>query len=197
MAYKQSPINFGEGTGSSPLSKGLKPGKGRLKEYSSHREGEHGKKHDRLQRRSKHLIVKSDDKYDPSNTKKSDRLWKKSRKLAGKAKAIREKNKVDKNWTGKEKSGSKAETKAFKKDRNEALKKGKFKKALNIQKDVKSSKAANKKFLDDQHEEPVRRRDLDKKGKKIYDDHNKHAKKTEGSKLRQGLRRRFGSNKPK
>ena len=176
MAYKQSPINFGEGTGSSPLSKGLKPGKGRLKEYSSHREGEHGKKHDRLQRRSKHLIVKSDDKYDPSNTKKSDRLWKKSRKLAGKAKAIREKNKVDKNWTGKEKSGSKAETKAFKKDRNEALKKGKFKKALNIQKDVKSSKAVG-----------AYAKGKDKKGDRL----------TEGSKLRQGLRRKFGSNKPK
>jgi hypothetical protein len=102
-----------------------------------------------------------------------------------------------KNWTGKEKSGSKEETKAFKKDRNKALRQGKFKKAANIHKDVKSSKAANKKFLDDQHEEPVRRRDLDKKGKKIYDDHNKHARKTEGSKLRQGLRRRFGSNRPK
>ena len=49
-----------------------------------------------------------------------------------------------KNWTGKEKSGSKAETKAFKKDRNEALKKGKLKEALNIQKDVKSSKKARK-----------------------------------------------------
>tara|TARA_Y100000593_G_C4220040_1_gene291328 strand:- start:607 stop:840 length:234 start_codon:yes stop_codon:yes gene_type:complete len=54
-----------------------------------------------------------------------------------------------KNWTGKEKSGSKEETKAFKKDRNKALRQGKFKKALDIQKDVKSSKTANKKFLDD------------------------------------------------
>ena len=102
-----------------------------------------------------------------------------------------------KNWTGKEKSGSSEETKAFKKDRNKAVRQGKFKKAANIQKDVKSSKAANKKFLDSQHEEPVKRRDLDKKGKKIYDDHNKHARKTEGSKFRQSLRRQFGSNRPK
>jgi len=51
---------------------------------------------------------------------------------------------VDENWTGDEKSGSKAETKAFKKDRNKALRKGKFKEAANIQKDVKSSKKARK-----------------------------------------------------
>tara|TARA_Y100000593_G_C4282010_1_gene323294 strand:+ start:65 stop:337 length:273 start_codon:yes stop_codon:yes gene_type:complete len=67
-----------------------------------------------------------------------------------------------KNWTGKEKSGSKEETKAFKKDRNKALRQGKFKKAANIQKDVKSSKAA-----------------------------------TEGSLVKQSLRRAFGSNRPK
>ena len=116
-----------------------------------------------------------------------------------------------KNWTGKEKSGSKEETKAFKKDRNKALRQGKFKKAANIHKDVKSSKAANKKFLDDQHEEPVKRRHLDKEGKKIYDKHkknrkvnhmknetaeekahNKHARQTEGSMFRQSLRRAFG-----
>tara|TARA_R110002012_G_scaffold13187_1_gene57110 strand:+ start:270 stop:566 length:297 start_codon:yes stop_codon:yes gene_type:complete len=72
----------------------------------------------------------------------------------------------------------------------------------------KAQKKADKKFLDDQHEEPVKRRHLDKEGKKIYDSHkknrkaeekahNKHARKTEGSLVRQSLRRRFGSNKPK
>ena len=61
----------------------------------------------------------------------------------------------------------------------------------------KAEKKADKEFLKEQHEEPVKRRHLDREGKKIYDDHNKHARKTEGSRLRQGLRRRFGSNKPK
>jgi len=61
----------------------------------------------------------------------------------------------------------------------------------------KAQKKADKEFLKEQHEEPVKRRDLDKKGKKIYDDHNKHARKTEGSLVRQSLRRAFGSNRPK
>ena len=51
---------------------------------------------------------------------------------------------VDKNWTGEEESGSKAELNAFKKDRKDALKKLKFKQALKIQKDIKSNKKARK-----------------------------------------------------
>ena len=81
-----------------------------------------------------------------------------------------------KNWTGKEKSGSSEETKAFKKDRNKAVRQGKLKKASNIHKDVKSSKAAD-----------AYAKGNDKKGDRL----------TEGSLVRQSLRRSFGSNKPK
>ena len=88
-----------------------------------------------------------------------------------------------KNWTGKEKSGSSEETKAFKKDRNKALRQGKFKKAANIHKDVKSSKAAKVNHMKNETAEEKA--------------HNKHARRTEGSLVRQSLRRQFGSNRPK
>jgi hypothetical protein len=81
-----------------------------------------------------------------------------------------------KNWTGNEESGSKQELKNFRKDRNKAIRQGKFKKAANIHKDVKSSKAAI-----------AYAKGNDKKGDRL----------TEGSKLRQGLRTVFGKGENK
>ena len=45
----------------------------------------------------------------------------------------------------------------------------------------RKERKANRKFLKSQHEEPVRRRDLDKKGKELYDSIHKKRKVSKGT----------------
>ena len=209
MAYKQSPIDFGEGTGSSPLEvrqkrvkrkdrKSLEAQEKALKSKASssrlqnlkNNPGRIGNTHS-LNRPKKYggqaFTDMENETINRAIAKKEGRV---ATPLSKTLPGIKNGKPVDKNWTGKEKSGSKTEIKAFKKDRNEALKKGKFKKALNIQKDVKSSRKAYKKNKKANKEDKYGLTKNDKSGKSPASD-------GQGSILRQKLRRTFGSNKPK